>query len=80
MTPREKAEELFIKYRYAIRTKETESGYFTNVIYAKECALIAVDEILKSNPIMPLSYMLESEALDAGIDYWQEVKQEIEKL
>lgn len=68
MTPREKAEELFIKYRYAIRTEETQSGFFTNVIYAKECALIAVDEIL--------SILFQHHE----IDYWQEVKQEIEKL
>ena len=35
--------------------------------YAMECALIAVDEILNLCPL-------------ANRDYWQEVKQEIEKL
>lgn len=37
----------------------------------KKCALIAVDEIL--NAINPFGQML-------GKEYWQEVKQEIEKL
>ena len=51
-----------------------------NLFQAKQCALIAVDEILKANPIIPLKFMLESEALDAANEYWAEVKQEIEKL
>jgi hypothetical protein len=64
MTAKEKAKDLFDKYCYAIRTEEIDSGYFTNVIYAKNCAIIAVDEIIN-----------EEEA-----DYWIEVKNEIEKL
>ena len=71
MTPKEKANELFHKFCYAIRTEETDSGYFTNVLYAKNCALIAVDEILK---ITWVDKFLTVE------DYWNEVKQEIEKL
>jgi len=71
MTPKEKAVEIrFTFWRYADVDSEQ----------ATRCALIAIDEILKSNPIMPLSYMLESEALDAGINYWKKVKQEIKKL
>ncbi len=73
MTPKEKAKELFDKYCWAIRIDETDSGYFSNVLYAKECALIAVDEIF--------------EALDEHhwqnknvTEYYREVKQEIEKL
>lgn len=66
---KEKAKELFDKYCYAIRTEETDSGYFTNIIYAKNCALIAVEEILNNG----FDFTDESE-------YWQEVKQEIEKL
>ena len=78
MTPKEKPEELI--YKFYSKTDEERlvvNKYWSN---AKYCALIAVDEILKSNPIQPLSFMLESEALDAGQDYWKEVKQEIEKL
>ena len=70
MTPKEKAKELFDKYCYAIRTEETDSGYFTNIIYAKQCALIAVSEIEEAVRYLD----------DDSEDYWFEVKQEIEKL
>jgi hypothetical protein len=76
MTPKEKANLLvtnFIKHSRAEKDiKPIQS--------AKQCALIAVDEILKANPIIPLQFMLESESLDAANEYWQEVKQEIIKL
>jgi hypothetical protein len=71
MTPKEKAEELFNKYCYAIRTEETDSGYFTNVIYAKQCALIAVDEILNE---------IDGFDLELTFNYYLEVKKEIENL
>lgn len=70
MTPQEKAKELVYKFYNEIKYMER----------AKECALIAVDEVIKSNPIIPLEYMLESEALDAAREFWGEVKTEIEKL
>jgi hypothetical protein len=72
MTPKEKAEDLFNKYCLAIKTDETDSGYFTNVLYAKQCALIAVDEIIleMNNVMLPNPFK----------QYWNEVKQEIEKL
>ena len=76
MTPKEKAERLVYKY---LCLQEQNYNWF-NKRLAIRCALIAVDEIIKSNPIQPLSFMLESEALDAAHQYWQEVKQEIEKL
>ena len=67
---KDKAKELFDKYCYAIRTEETDSGYFTNVIYAKQCSIIAVDEILSA-----------IEYLDDDSEYfWEQVKQELEKL
>ena len=73
MTPQEKAKELFDKYCFAIRTEETDSGYFTNVIYAKDCALIAVDEILKDKE--------EIDGMRIINDlYWLKVKKEIENL
>jgi len=67
---KEKAKELFDKYCYAIRTEETDSGYFTNVIYAKVCAILAVDEVLKLGKKLPLEIL----------EYYLEVKQELEKL
>lgn len=66
---KDKAKELFDKYCYAIRTEETDSGYFTNIIYAKNCALIAVEQILENG----FDFTDESE-------FWLEVKKELEKL
>ena len=73
MTPKEKAKELFDKYCWAIRIDETDSGYFSNVLYAKECALIAVDELIDQ------CWSYREIDLGLALEYWQEVKQEIEK-
>jgi hypothetical protein len=64
MTPKEKAEELFDKYSYEL-SHHIFNGTFD---IAKECAIIAVDEIL---------WMASHHVT---INYWQEVKQEIELL
>jgi hypothetical protein len=91
MTPKEKANEIFNKFCYAIRTEETDSGYFTNVLYAKNCALIAVDEIIYerfyhngiyevNKKIKPHIEIEISYRLEATRNYWNEVKHEIEKL
>jgi hypothetical protein len=65
MTPKEKAEELFYKM---LSTDKVDDYSFVGSKVAKQCALICVDEILpiNSNP--------------KAIEYWEEVKQEIEKL
>jgi hypothetical protein len=73
MTPKEKAEELVIKmYQPLPASKEAEKGkehlYYNQFNAAKQCALIAVDEILSA-----IGFSINDE-------YWQEVKQEIEKL
>jgi len=62
MTPKEKADELFTKF----------SGNTVHFDAAKQCALIAVDEIL--NAIEQIFETFEERK------YWQEVKKEIEKL
>jgi hypothetical protein len=79
MEPKEKAWELYHKYR------ALEGKFGDKVLYnydAKQCALIAVDEILEN-----VDYFfteLEKDGLpnkfDDEIEYWQEVKQEINKL
>ena len=72
MTPKEKAEELIGKFNY-------ESKHFL-MLDAKKCALIAVDEIL-NNDVGYNAYdgvIGNNIWIDTG--YWQEVKQEIEKL
>lgn len=80
MKPKDKALELCQKFGWlGIRWEQTD--YTTlSLENSKHCALIAVDEIKKANPIIPLEYMLESEALDAAYEYWQEVEKEIIKL
>jgi len=62
MTPKEKAEDLIITMKI---------DYTIPYIIAIECALIAIDEILKV-----ASFYNDSQA---EIVYWQEVKQEIKK-
>jgi len=73
MTSQEKAQELFGKYAIYLRA---------NLLYeeeanedAKHCSLIAVDEIIASNPI---SFDEEDNCI--AKQWWQEVKKEIEKL
>jgi len=65
MTPEEKAEGLVDKFYYAIN----ENG---KKPHSKQCALIAVDEIIGSYTLIPKR--------TCSVDYWQEVKQEIKKL
>jgi hypothetical protein len=76
MTPQEKAQELINKFSsgYPIISKmNTRNMYISE---AKQCALIAVQEIILSNP--------HSNPFNTGVystmSYWQEVKKEIEKL
>jgi len=66
MKPKEKANELVNKI---INISQMEVYLWM----AKDMALIAVDEILKDNP-----NIYDSDRLNCK--YWQEVKQEIEKL
>ena len=60
MTPKEKAGDLFYKF-------SMENQYYER---AKQCALIAVDEILNVLNVIDNFEMI----------YWEQVKQEIEKL
>ena len=76
MTPKEKAQQLFDK----MHEEQTTSTLSRNVAafkQAKQCALIAVDEILKAESLV------YGDDGDSGIyfnDFWNEVKQEINKL
>lgn len=83
MTPKEKAEELLNKYQ---RVVKAWVDWEQQKREAKQCALIAVDEVLKSkgytgNPMIDndtYNFMEDIERLNW--DYWQEVKQEILNL
>jgi hypothetical protein len=69
MTPKEKAEELFDKFMKPIDELHKYPMCFST---AKQCALIAVDEILDQ---WEYYLYIPEEGL-----FWQQVKQEIEKL
>jgi hypothetical protein len=81
MKPKEKAKELMKKYTPYVHYGDEDVTYdaiLRMVENVKQCALIAVDEILENlyglynatNYVGPLFNQ----------DYWQQVKQEIEKL
>jgi hypothetical protein len=72
MTPKEKAKELYNKfYNTSSHPHHVESRKNN----AKQCALIAVDEIIKSNPIK-----FDEDDNCIASYWWKEVKQELEKL
>jgi len=71
MTPKEKAEKLVGLFKIPLITSDTEAGEeIICTTISKQCALIAVDEILDSGLFM----------FWADEIYWEEVKQEIEKI
>ena len=72
MTPKEQAKELINKY-----FKGSDLLYHDlSWIQVKECALIAVQYIINANPHSnPFNTEVHS-----TMDWWMEVKQEIEKL
>jgi hypothetical protein len=72
MNAKEKAEELVYKYEYLVIEYELKD--------MKQCALIAVDEIIEDLSFLWLHNAEFEEQLDTREKYWQEVKQEIEKL
>ena len=92
MTPKEKAEELVKRYTdFNSSTLQMMNGKYSTGI-AKQCALIAVDEMMKeirnydvflhhesAKDFMKLNSIIETNLLNC-LNYWNEVKQEIEKL
>jgi diphthamide biosynthesis methyltransferase len=64
MTPKEKAKELVDKYEFVYIQN------YTSMFEVKECALIAVDEIID---------LVKHIDVDSE-DYWEQVKQEIINL
>ena len=70
LTPKEKAKELFSKYQ---NIYITEDSMGIDDELAKQCALIAVEEIIS---IKLLWFQKDTEHLD----FWKEVKEELLKL
>jgi len=71
MTPKEKATELVDKFS----DKANEYEEPTTYEYDKQCALIAVDEIINCD-----SYFKTLEYSKYFTKYWYEVQEEIQKL
>jgi hypothetical protein len=70
MTPKEKAKELVSKY---VHLAKQSSGAIGTIYNAKQCALIAVDEILTALD----EHQWQNRSV---IEFYFSVKQEIEKL
>lgn len=68
MTPKEKAEQLVHRMMYKIQWQKEK---YHTLMESKDCALIAVDEVLDA---------LDKSLIDADIEWFKQVKQEIEKL
>jgi hypothetical protein len=77
MTPQEKAKQLVDRYYFSLPNNGSFSG-INNINSrwdeGKQCALIAVDEILN---VVERVYYHDANML---VPYWEEVKQEIEKI
>jgi hypothetical protein len=75
MEAKEKAKKLVDRY-------DSTLTYLESKAKAKECALIAVDEIIKSSPSLPI--LSDNGTFGSDIEestkYWNEVKEEINKL
>jgi hypothetical protein len=77
MTPKEKARQLYDEYRIKF------FGNLSYKILAKQCALIAVNEIIAISSLTKIVY---TESTNNSISeytehyYWQQVKEEINKL
>ena len=69
MKPKEKAEKLVLKF---LRIENNTPEWF-NTHIAKQCALIAVDEILNHHSQEQGLYRIDTY-------YWQQVKTEINKI
>ena len=80
MKPKEKAKELLIKFLYYVESFSFEQQNEN----AKQCALISVDEILELNVCwydedLVKSYP-KSYKPSQTIEFWEQVKEEIENL
>lgn len=85
MTPKEKAKKLVDNHRLILINSETDcSEELLCTLIAKQCALIAVNEIIKFEK----SIVKQLEKITINLRgqfelkklYWQEVKKEIENL
>jgi hypothetical protein len=76
-TPTEKALEIANKMYYGSVFEKTKAEHLQEIIRAKELALFAVDEIITA---IENVFTKSVAKLNSTYRYWQEVKNEIEKL
>ena len=75
MNLKEKAHELIQRYS---QLNTTGKPLLFTVQEAKQCALICVDEILTT--VFDIHAFADSDAILRSVTYWNQVKEEIEKL
>jgi hypothetical protein len=75
MTPKEKAEHLYKRFQDSL-----PDAVEIDKLALQQCALIAVDEIINSNPTSELSDPFLGNRTYENVNYWEEVKKEIESL
>ena len=78
MTPKEKAFDLFNQYLKILGGINSTDWVYFHGEEAKQCALIAIDELIESHLLLTTTH--EPEPSIRCKRYWQEVKKEIEKL
>ncbi len=87
MNPKERAKEIYCKYTEALNIRDLQ---MTANPFAKQCALIAVDEIINARPLDPNyvdwddcgathQYWYESQKEEA-LEFWNNVKSELQSL
>jgi len=74
MTPKEKAKQLVDKMNFPYLNGE---DYTMTDYQQKQCALIAVDELIR---VTPWGGDIDNEIADDSKEFYMKVKQEIEKL
>jgi len=78
MTPQEKAKELYFKFYFKIPSIQDEGQMQDEA--SKQCALIAVDEILNNSIDYNAYDGVDGNDIWSDNDYWIEVKKEINEL
>lgn len=74
MTPKEKADEL-VKKMYKVMSDSVSD---ITLYFAKQCALVAVDEIINNFGLLTEGKAHYSSS--STVSYYEQVKQEIEKI
>ena len=77
MKPKQKAEELIYRFSTPLKVFDELKGWVIHVdsSKAKGHALVAVDELIKIHYLLTTTH-----DTSPSINYWKEVKQELEKL